>query len=95
MSKTSPIEHLLKLMANLRDPKTGCSWDKDQTFESVAPYPIEEAYEVVEAIKQKNYKSLKDELGDLLFQVVFYAQMSKEIGEFNFNDIIESRFKFL
>ena len=90
MPETSPIQHLLKIMEDLRDPENGCQWNKNQTFETIAQYTIEEAYEVVEAIKQKNHKSLKDELGDLLFQVVFYAQMSKEIGEFNFNDIVET-----
>ena len=74
-------------MEVLRHPEKGSPWDKEQTFETIAPYTIEEAYEVFEAIKNKDQDSLKEELGDLLFQIVFYAQMSKEKGGYDFEDI--------
>ena len=77
-------------MEDLRNPKTGCPWDREQTFETIAPYTIEEAYEVADAIKNNDQASLKAELGDLLFQVVFYAQMSKENGGYDFNDIADT-----
>ena len=77
-------------MEDLRNPKNGCPWDKEQTFETIAPYTIEEAYEVAEAIKTNDQQSLKPEWGDLLFQIVFYAQMSKENGGFDFDDIAET-----
>ena len=75
MPKSTSIERLIKIMEELRNPETGCPWDKEQTFETIAPYTIEEAYEVADAIKKNDQNSLKDELGDLLFQVIFYAQM--------------------
>jgi MazG family protein len=81
------IERLLAIMAALRDPKTGCPWDREQTFATIAPYTIEEAYEVAEAIRENDLTALKDELGDLLFQVVFYAQMASESGGFTFEAI--------
>jgi MazG family protein len=81
------ITALLDVMAKLRDPDKGCPWDREQTFETIAPYTIEEAYEVNDAITQGNQDNIKDELGDLLFQVVFYAQMAKEQGLYNFDDI--------
>ena len=84
------LEKLTTLMAMLRDPKTGCPWDLKQTFESIIPYTIEEAYEVAQAIEDKDYVDLKGELGDLLFQVVFYAQLGKEQSLFEFNDIIDT-----
>lgn len=74
-------------MAQLRDPENGCPWDKEQTFSTIAPYTIEEAYEVADAIESGDMDQLEDELGDLLFQVVFYAQMSSETGGFDFNDV--------
>lgn len=74
-------------MATLRDPVKGCPWDKEQNFATIAPYTIEEAYEVADAISRNNIGALKDELGDLLFQVVFHAQMAAEQGEFNFDDV--------
>jgi MazG family protein len=84
---SEPIERLLDIMARLRDPETGCPWDKEQSFETIAPYTIEEAYEVADAIAKGDTAALRDELGDLLFQVVFYAQMACEEGRFDFNDI--------
>lgn len=74
-------------MARLRDPETGCPWDREQSFATIAPYTIEEAYEVAEAIGSGDREALREELGDLLFQVVFYAQMASERGWFNFADI--------
>jgi nucleoside triphosphate diphosphatase len=86
MTKTN-IDRLIDIMAALRNPETGCPWDKEQTFKSIAPYTIEEAYEVADAIEQDDMDSLRDELGDLLFQVIFYAQMSRETGGFEFDDV--------
>ena len=83
-----PVGHLLEIMARLRDPDDGCPWDREQTFETIAPYTIEEAYEVAEAIAAGDRDALRDELGDLLFQVVFYAQMSAETGGFTFADVV-------
>jgi uncharacterized protein YabN with tetrapyrrole methylase and pyrophosphatase domain len=81
------IEKLLEIMARLRTPECGCPWDLEQTFASIAPYTIEEAYEVVEAIERGRFGELADELGDLLFQVVFHAQMGREAGAFTFADV--------
>lgn len=77
-------------MRRLRDPDKGCPWDIEQDFISVAPYTIEEAYEVSDAIARNNMDDLRDELGDLLFQTVFHAQMAEELGEFNFADVVQS-----
>lgn len=77
-------------MEALRDPQSGCPWDIKQTFKSVVPYTLEEAYEVADAIENGDMSELKSELGDLLFQVVFYAQMAKEQGEFDFNDVVNA-----
>jgi MazG family protein len=74
-------------MQQLRDPERGCPWDREQSFQTIAPYTIEEAYEVVEAIEQGDLAQLRDELGDLLFQVVFYTQMAEEIGAFDFDEV--------
>jgi ATP diphosphatase len=82
------IESLLEIMRRLRDPQTGCPWDVEQTFASIAPYTIEEAYEVAGAIEDKNWPALKDELGDFLFQVVFHARMAEEQGLFDFGDVV-------
>lgn len=82
-----PIELLLGIMARLRDPAHGCDWDLAQDFASIAPYTIEEAYEVADAINRKDMADLKDELGDLLFQVVFHARMAEEAGQFTFDDV--------
>ncbi|MEC6798995.1 nucleoside triphosphate pyrophosphohydrolase [Photobacterium sp. S4TG1] len=82
------IEQLLQIMSQLRDPQTGCPWDLKQDFDSIVPHTIEEAYEVADAIEQKNWIDVKEELGDLLFQVVFYSQLAKEQGLFNFDDVV-------
>ena len=80
-------DKLLEIMAKLRNPDGGCPWDVEQDFASIAPYTIEEAYEVADAIADGDMDGLKGELGDLLFQVVFYAQMSSEAGRYGFSDI--------
>ena len=85
----TPIEKLLDVMAQLRDPETGCVWDKQQTYKTIVPHTIEEAYEVAEAVELEDYEELKAELGDLLFQVVFYAQIAKEEGRFTFHDVAQ------
>jgi ATP diphosphatase len=82
------VDALLELMARLRDPKDGCPWDVEQTFETIAPYTLEEAYEVDHAIQQGDMVELCDELGDLLLQVVFHAQMADEAGHFAFPDVV-------
>lgn len=82
-----PIERLLAIMARLRDPASGCPWDREQTFATIAPYTIEEAYEVAEAAERRAMPDLKEELGDLLLQVAFHARMAEEIGEFDFDDV--------
>jgi nucleoside triphosphate diphosphatase len=84
------IERLIEIMARLRDPKGGCPWDLEQNFATIAPYTLEEAYEVADAISRGNMEGLKDELGDLLFQVVFHAQMAKDAGLFEFSDVAAS-----
>lgn len=84
------IDRLLWIMQRLRDPRDGCPWDLEQTSETIAPYVIEEAYEVVEAIAQGDQTSLKEELGDLLLQVVFHAQIADELGSFDFHDVTEA-----
>ncbi len=86
----TPIERLTTLMAKLRHPDTGCPWDREQDFNSVAPYTIEEAYEVSDAIDRGDMGELKEELGDLLLQVVFHAQMGSEQGAFDFNSVCDS-----
>jgi len=82
------IQNLLDIMAKLRDPVDGCPWDLQQDFASIAPYTIEEAYEVADAIDRGNLDDLRDELGDLLLQVVFHAQMAAEQGAFDFSDVV-------
>ena len=81
------IDKLLEVMRSLRDPQTGCSWDLQQDFSTIAPYTIEEAYEVADAIQRCDFSALRDELGDLLFQVVFHARMAEEAGHFDFDDV--------
>jgi ATP diphosphatase len=82
------IARLLDIMAQLRDPVNGCPWDRGQSFATIAPFTIEEAYEVVDAIAREDFVALPDELGDLLFQVVFYARIAGEQGRFDFTDIV-------
>jgi nucleoside triphosphate diphosphatase len=84
------IDDLLRIMAALRDPEHGCPWDVKQTFETIAPYTIEEAYEVADAIDRHALDDLRDELGDLLLQVVFHARMAEERGAFDFADVVKS-----
>lgn len=84
------MQQLLEIMARLRDPESGCPWDREQTFETIAPHTIEEAYEVADAIRRANSEELKDELGDLLFQVVFYARLAEEDGDFDFADVVQA-----
>ncbi|MGA9333479.1 MAG: nucleoside triphosphate pyrophosphohydrolase [Rudaea sp.] len=84
------INDLLRIMAALRDPKAGCPWDMQQNFASIAPYTIEEAYEVADAIDRGDMRALRDELGDLLFQVVFHARLAEEAGAFGFNDVVDA-----
>jgi tetrapyrrole methylase family protein/MazG family protein/ATP diphosphatase len=81
------MERLLAIMARLRDPADGCPWDQEQTFATIAPYTVEEAYEVADAIERGDLHDLKDELGDLLLQVVFHARMAEEQGAFAFDDV--------
>ncbi|MEQ8949827.1 MazG nucleotide pyrophosphohydrolase domain-containing protein, partial [Parvibaculum sp.] len=84
------IETLLAIMAKLRDPDGGCPWDLEQDFASIAPYTIEEASEVADAIERGDMEELRDELGDLLLQVVFHAQMASEQGAFDFSGVVRA-----
>ena len=86
----APIDRLLALMARLRDPERGCAWDVAQSYESIVPYTIEEAYEVADAVERGNPADLRDELGDLLLQVVFQARIAEEAGTFRFDDVAEA-----
>ena len=88
--KTNELDKLLSIMSHLRDPDKGCPWDIKQTFKSIAPYTIEEAYEVNQSIQDEDYHELKDELGDLLLQVIFLSQIAKEKHLFKFNDVVKS-----
>ncbi len=85
-----PIERLIAIMARLRDPVGGCPWDIEQSFATVAPYTVEEAYEVADAIERNDLTDLRDELGDLLFQVVFHARMAQEQGAFDFDGVVDA-----
>jgi nucleoside triphosphate diphosphatase len=87
VAERSGIERLLWVMARLRDPEGGCPWDLEQDFASIAPYTIEEAYEVADAIERQDFHDLEGELGDLLLQVVYHAQMAKEAGRFDFEAV--------
>jgi MazG family protein len=87
---TASLRRLLGIMAHLRDPERGCPWDRAQTFATIAPYTIEEAYEVADAIAQGDMAALRDELGDLLFQVVFHARMAEELGAFGFAAVADA-----
>ena len=84
------IDRLLEIMARLRDPVTGCPWDIEQSFATIAPYTLEEAFEVADAIDRQAWGELKGELGDLLFQTVYHAQMAQEAGHFGFADVVET-----
>ena len=86
--RTSSMDDLLSIMARLRDPDGGCPWDVQQDFSTIAPYTIEEAYEVADAIDRGDMHDLKDELGDLLLQVVFHSRMAEEAGHFRFGDVV-------
>ncbi len=88
MPQIRPMDRLIEIMATLRSPDGGCPWDVEQTFATIAPHTIEEAYEVADAIEQNDMDALKDELGDLLFQSVFHAQMARELGAFDFDDVV-------
>src|SRR4051794_2306095 len=89
MRPSRDITHLLQIMAALRTPGTGCPWDLDQNFASIASYTIEEAYEVADAIARGDLTDLREELGDLLLQVVFHARMAQEQGAFEFTDVVK------
>lgn len=84
------IDDLKTLMARLRDPDTGCPWDTRQTFKTIVPHTLEEAYEVADAIEREDYPHLEDELGDLLFQVIFYSQMGNEANHFDFDSVVDN-----
>ncbi len=85
-----PLDRLIAIMARLRDPKDGCAWDLEQTFATIAPYTVEEAYEVADAIERNDLPELRDELGDLLLQVVFHSRMAEEAGAFAFDDVAQA-----
>src|SRR5471032_331021 len=87
--KSDPLARLLEIMARLRDPDGGCPWDVEQTFATIAPYTVEEAYEVADAIARGDLADLKDELGDLLLQVAFHARLAEEQGAFDFGGVVE------
>src|ERR1041384_7448320 len=84
------IDRLLAIMARLRDPARGCPWDLEQSFATIAPYTIEEAYEIADAIARDDLGDLREELGDLLLQVVFHARMAQEQGVFDFGDVVQA-----
>lgn len=90
MEASKDISRLIEIMAALRTPVTGCPWDLEQTFETIKPYTIEEAYEVADAIERQDMDDLCEELGDLLLQVVFHARIAEEAGEFSFGDVVEA-----
>src|ERR1041384_4961045 len=90
MNPSRDISRLIEIMAALRTPKTGCPWDLEQDFSTIAPYTIEEAYEVADAIERHDLDDLRDELGDLLVQVVFHARMAEEQGAFDFGGVVEA-----
>ncbi len=92
-SQPHPIQKLIEVMAKLRDPDGGCPWDLEQSFKTIAPYTIEEAYEVVDAIDNNDMENLREELGDLLLQPIYHAQIAAEAGHFNINDVINDIIK--
>ena len=90
MTTTTALSQLLTIMQNLRDATHGCDWDRKQTLQSLTAYTLEEVYEVIDAIERGDFVQLRDELGDLLFQVVFYAQIANEEGHFDFGDVAQA-----
>jgi ATP diphosphatase len=90
MSEGTSLADLVEIMRRLRDPVSGCEWDREQTFETIAPYTIEEAYEVADAIRRGDMAELKDELGDLQLQVVYHSQIAAEFGAFSIDDVMAS-----
>src|SRR5919205_2635833 len=90
LTPSRDIARLLEIMAALRTPGTGCPWDLEQNFSTIAPYTLEEAYEVADAIARSDLADLREELGDLLLQVVFHARMAQEQGAFDFGDVVEA-----
>ena len=89
MSRAGDIDALLAIMARLRDPQRGCPWDVQQTFATIAPYTIEEAYEVADAIERADFDDLREELGDLLLQVLLHSEIARERGAFSFGDVVQ------
>src|ERR1700760_2770808 len=89
-SDLPPLQRLLEITARLRDPEGGCPWDVEQTFATIAPYTVEEAYEVADAIERNDLAHLKEELGDLMFQVVFHSRMAEEMGVFDFDAVVDA-----
>jgi len=87
MTDKFPAQRLLEIMRRLRDPQAGCPWDREQTLGSLAPYTLEEAYEVVDAVQRHDLEALREELGDLLFQIVFFARIGEELGAFDFDAV--------
>lgn len=90
MSQAASIDDLIAIMARLRDPERGCPWDRQQTFRTILPYTLEEAYEVAEAIEQEDPSALREELGDLLLQVAFHARLAEEAGQFDFGQVVQA-----
>lgn len=88
LNSATPLQRVRYLMARLREPEYGCPWDLKQTYQSIAPFTVEEAYEVADTILREDYEHLREELGDLMFQVVFYSQMAEEEGRFQFDDVL-------
>ena len=88
MERAYDIEDLKRLMERLRDPAYGCPWDLKQTYQSIAPFTLEECLELIDALEQSDYEHVEEELGDLLFQVIFYAQLGKEEGRFDFDSVV-------
>jgi ATP diphosphatase len=93
LSSSGEISRLLEIMKRLRDPKDGCPWDIEQSYETIAPYTIEEAYEVSDAIAQGNWQELEGELGDLLLQVIYFTQIGSEDGHFSFESVVKKCFR--
>src|ERR1700689_3600689 len=93
MTPSRDLSRLIRIMAQLRTPVTGCPWDLEKNFETIAPYTIEEAYEVADAVARNDLDDLRDELGDLLLQVVYHARMAEEQNAFSFGDVVEAIFR--